>query len=380
MKHIFFLSGDYVGLGEHEVISLCDIKKYNSVYRLFIADLDCNRKLVKRLALTKSIYKVLFECNIHELISTMKKFDWNSVYKDNFCLRIYNFNDDNTITKKSINVKNNKKYNQKKFSEKELAGYVWCSVEFYRNKVSGELKNKKFLSKPKVSLENPKTMIQIFIIKDTAYCGLLIHANNEDFESRKSHLRPFPHPSSLHPKVARALINITGIKEDEVMLDPFCGTGGFLIEAGLMGIKSIGYDINKIMINGCIQNLREYKIKKCEIKNQNALDINDKFDYVVTDLPYGLNSNAMAMYEKNWKKHRINKKIETKNFIENLEVFYLKFLKQLRKKLKKNKKSVIVFPSYVNYRKLLKQSKFRIEKEFENYVHRSLTRKIVKIH
>ena len=36
--------------------------------------------------------------------------------------------------------------------------------------------------------------------------------------------------------------------------------GGFLIEAGLMSIKTIGYDIDKIMINGCNQNLEYFKI------------------------------------------------------------------------------------------------------------------------
>lgn len=381
MKHIFFLSGDYVGLGKEEIVSLFGIKKYNSDDRLVIADLneDLDEKLAKRLALTKNIYKFLFECKINDLVDFIKNYDWNSVYRGSFCLRINKLDDnsENSIMKKSNNGKNIKRIQNKKYlttslskrvgsnplanlSEKNLAGYIWRSVE-----------------KPKVNLENPKTKIEIFIVGDQVYCGLEIFSNNENFEKRKSHLRPFPHPSSLHPKVARALINITGIEENEILLDPFCGTGGFLIEAGLMGIKSIGYDINKIMINGCIENLKHYGIKKYKIKRQNAMKINDKFDYAVTDLPYGMNSNAMAMYEKDWKKHRINKKIDKKNFEAKLEIFYSKFLKNLRKKLKK--KAVIVFPSYVNNKKLLKQSKFEIEKEFESYVHRSLTRKIVKI-
>ena len=66
-----------------------------------------------------------------------------------------------------------------------------------------------------------------------------------------------------------------------------------------------------------------------------------------------------------------------KDFYKNLEGFYLMFLKNLRKKLKK--KAVIVFPNYVNYKKILKLSRFKIENEFSIYVHRSLTRKIVKI-
>ena len=369
MKYVFLLSGDYIGLGKEEILSLIKIKSHKLIDRLLIIDLNenLNKKLIKRLSLTKNIYNFLFECKAGKLLDSMEEFDWNSVYKDNFCLRAFHFDDNdkktdkqNPIQKKSINGKFNKNI-KKKFTEKNLAGYIWGAV-----------------SNPKVNLENPKTEISLFFLKDKVYCGLLFKKIGYDFDSRKSHLRPFPHPSSLHPKVARALINISGIKENEVLLDPFCGTGGFLIEAGLMNIKSVGYDMDKMMINGCIENLRHYKIKNYKIKNKNAINIGDKFDYAVTDLPYGLNSNVyVGNSDNNWKENRINKKIQAKYFKKNLENFYLKFLKSLRKKLKK--KAVIVFPSYVNDRKLLKKSKFKIEKEFSIYVHRSLTRKIVKM-
>ena len=362
MKHIFYLSGDFIDLGKEEVMSLFEIKDSKLLNTLLITNLDDDSKslnnIFPHLALTKHIYRFLFECKVNDLIDSMKKYDWASVYKDDFCLRVTNLHDD-TITKKSINEKNNKI----NFSEKNLAGYIWCS-----------------LSNPKVNLENPKTLIQLFITKDKAYCGLLIYENKEDFESRKAHLRPFHHPSSMHPKIARALVNISGVKDKEILLDPFCGTGGFLIESGLMGIRSIGYDISKIIINGCIENLKHFKIKKrnYKIRKQNAISMADKFDCAVTDLPYGLNSNAMMDYDKkDWKKHRLNLKIQKEGFYENLEKFYLSFLKNLRKNLKK--KAVIVFPSYADYKRLLKQANFKIEKEFEQYIHRSLTRKIVKI-
>lgn len=358
MKYLFLLSGEHTDIGKEEILSLFDIKIYKLINRLLIADLRNDMELliksINRLALTKHIYKFLFECKISDLKDLMEKYDWNSVYNHNFCLRIHNL----SYPQKSMN-KNSINKIRKQYSEKDLAGYVWRS-----------------LSNPKVDLENPKTEINLFFIKDSVYCGLLIYTNNEDFQSRKSHLRPFPHPSSLHPKIAKALVNISEAKENDVLLDPFCGTGGFLIEAGLMNISTVGYDINKIMTNGCTENLKHYKINNYKIKRQNATDIKDNFDCAATDLPYGLNSNAVLKYE-NWKQHRINKKIQQKGFKKNLENFYLIFLKNLRKKLKN--KAVIVFPDYVDYKKLLKQSKFRAEKEFEQYVHRSLTRKIVKV-
>ena len=46
------------------------------------------------------------------------------------------------------------------------------------------------------------------------------------------------------------------------------------MEAGFMGIKSIGYDINKAIAAGCRKNLEHYKIKNSSVKIKNALDIN----------------------------------------------------------------------------------------------------------
>ncbi|MBI2656631.1 methyltransferase domain-containing protein [Candidatus Woesearchaeota archaeon] len=367
MKYIFLLSGDYADLGREEVLTLFDAGNFKLIDRLLIADVKNNENIIKklsqRLALTKSIYKLLFECKINELIKTMEYYDWNSVSKGSFCLRIYNLNDNkNSITNK-FNKKIGKNNKIKRHSEKDLAKYIWHSVQ-----------------NPKVDLENPKTKIELFVHKEKVYCGLLAYENNEGFESRRSHLRPFPHPSSLHPKLARALVNITGIKKNETLLDPFCGTGGFLIEAGLMGIKTIGYDISKNMAEGCKENLDYFNIKNYAIKNKNALDIENKNDYAVTDLPYGLNSNVYLEYYKNSlkrKSNKINLKTNKRNQIKNIEGFYSKFLQKLRKILKK--KAVIIFPSYANYKKLLQKSKFKIDKEFEIYVHRSLTRKIVKI-
>ncbi len=370
MKHIFLLSGDFVELAKEEILSLFDIKNYNLIGRLLIADLgNIDKNLSKRLALTKGIFESLFECKINELEKIMKSFIWNSVYSGNFCLRIHNFdinNKKNPITKESINAKSNKNFknkNIKKYSEKELAKHVWRSVQ-----------------NPKVNLENPKTKIGLFFSGDNVYCGLGIFENNENLESRKSHLRPFPNPSSLHPKLARALVNISGIRENNSLLDPFCGTGGFLIEAGLMGIKSVGYDISRNMADGCKANLKYFKIKDYKIINRNALNIDKKIDYVITDLPYGLNSNVYLEFSKKSLKNQSNKinlKTNKKGQIKNIENFYLKFLKKLRKVLKK--KAVIIFPSYVNYKKLIKNSGFKVEREFSVYVHRSLTRKVVKI-
>lgn len=46
----------------------------------------------------------------------------------------------------------------------------------------------------------------------------------------------------LPPKLAQMMINGAGIQPDQVLWDPFCGTGTVLIEAALMHISAIGSD------------------------------------------------------------------------------------------------------------------------------------------
>lgn len=60
---------------------------------------------------------------------------------------------------------------------------------------------------------------------------------------------------SLPPRVARILVNLTGLKRGETLLDPFCGTGTILMEAVAMGINVIGLDKNTRRVKGTLQNL-----------------------------------------------------------------------------------------------------------------------------
>jgi tRNA (guanine10-N2)-dimethyltransferase len=72
------------------------------------------------------------------------------------------------------------------------------------------------------------------------------------------------------------------------LLDPFCGTGGILIEAGLIGAKVIGIDIKKKMIEGCKKNLEHYGIYDYSLRTMDMRDAcSEKVDSIVSDFPYG---------------------------------------------------------------------------------------------
>ncbi len=52
----------------------------------------------------------------------------------------------------------------------------------------------------------------------------------------------FPYRGKFHPQMIKGLINIMGVKPGNTILDPMMGSGTVLIEARLMGIKSVGID------------------------------------------------------------------------------------------------------------------------------------------
>ena len=142
----------------------------------------------------------------------------------------------------------------------------------------------------KVNLAKPDTMFRIFVCGERAFFGTVTASVDRSLlEQRKVQNRPFFSPISIHPKYARVLINLARAAEGSGILDPFCGTGGILIEAGKMGLYPIGSDISQEMIDGSARNLR-YEGLTAELKRCDISSIKDEFgevNAIATDPPYG---------------------------------------------------------------------------------------------
>lgn len=144
-------------------------------------------------------------------------------------------------------------------------------------------------SHAKVNLENPDI---------TVY---LIFTNNENFfgfsKRAKNQIRPKKikkHPHELDWKLTRLMINLIGLKKGETVCDPFCGTGTTLLEAESMGIHAVGLDFDEKMCEIAKKNLKVNKYSSEVIKSefQGLSKISDRFDGIVTDLPYGTASKT----------------------------------------------------------------------------------------
>jgi putative methyltransferase (TIGR01177 family) len=146
-----------------------------------------------------------------------------------------------------------------------------------------------------VNLSKPKDVIGVAIEGGKEYIGKIVFSYDpREYEKRRPKNRPYFHPTTLDSRLARAIVNISGVRENESLLDPFCGSGAFLIEAGLIGAKGIGVDLSEKMILGCRQNLGGYGIKKYRLIQGDARDISVKADFLVTDMPYGRGSSLFG--------------------------------------------------------------------------------------
>ncbi len=52
----------------------------------------------------------------------------------------------------------------------------------------------------------------------------------------------------FNPQVAKALLNIFGVRRGQRVLDPFCGSGTTLVECAHQGVQGFGFDINPLAV------------------------------------------------------------------------------------------------------------------------------------
>lgn len=201
-----------------------------------------------------------------------------------------------------------------------------------------------------VDLKHPDILIRI-LISDRISAYIIDKTFNADLlRERKVSERPFFSPISLHPKYARALINLTGVKRGGTVLDPFCGTGGIVIEAASMGMKAVASDFDPEMVAGTRENMDFYKLRIADFETIDISDIPERFseiDAIACDPPYGRS---------------------TKTGGENIDSIYKRALDAFPKVLTPTGKAGVVLPH------VFQTDSMKLECMYVQYVHGTLSR------
>jgi tRNA (guanine10-N2)-dimethyltransferase len=147
-----------------------------------------------------------------------------------------------------------------------------------------------------IDLDDPDQVLVALFSANVAAIGWLEAESRRDFSMRHPTDKPFFQPGSMDPMDARALSNIAGAGPDSRILDPMCGTGGILVEAGLAGASVVGADAQAKMTRGARQNLEAY-LDAASVVQADATRLpfaDDGFDGAVLDAPYGRQSKIEA--------------------------------------------------------------------------------------
>ena len=266
-------------------------------------------RLVQRLAYASQAFQVLFVCTKEQLTERFMRFPWNTAIKASFAVH----------TLGDVGAKGS-----------ELAPLIWRSLE-----------------KPRVELSRPEADVWAVRFKERIVVSRLIWSNSKDYLLRKPQCRPRPSPVSLSPKLARACVNLLGLRKGTVC-DPFCGSGGILIEAALMGLRAVGYDSSERMLSDARCNLEHFGVTAV-LFHRDARRLMKKHRLVVTDLPYGRSSQVEeGLYE---------------DFFARLRVV--------------RAAAVVMLPDSADWKGLAGRAGLAVVETYQQYVHRSLTKRIL---
>lgn len=145
-----------------------------------------------------------------------------------------------------------------------------------------------------VDLHSPASDVRLVFSGEVHVGRLLSSVDRAAFEARMNKRLPFHCPVSLHPKFARALVNLTRVPAGGSLLDPFCGTGAILAESYLAGLRSVGTDLSERMIEGARANLAhigaDATVTACDVGS--IMDAVGPVDGVATDPPYGRSTST----------------------------------------------------------------------------------------
>lgn len=149
-----------------------------------------------------------------------------------------------------------------------------------------------------IDLGGPDRTVFVWLLEGRAVAGRLHgRIDRSRFQQRVLRHRAHFSPVGLHPRRAASLVHLARVPPGGRILDPFCGTGGILLEAALEGHDAVGSDIDDRMVQGTLQALTDDGPEPLDgtafvADVAQVPDLVDGVDGIVADLPYGVASGT----------------------------------------------------------------------------------------
>lgn len=141
----------------------------------------------------------------------------------------------------------------------------------------------------RVDLDTPDIRFQVIILSNSVIlCRCKVSRLRRELIKRTPGRKPWFHPSMMNSIVARSMCNLAKVMTDETVLDPFCGGGGILCEAAIIGARVIGIDLTWKFIKGAEINLDDIDVSRFTLIQSDARHAPiSNCNRIVTDPPYG---------------------------------------------------------------------------------------------
>ena len=323
-KYLLELGGENTALGKYEALELFKFRKYhpkleNDYGKIVVISTskEIENKIINRLSMTKRLSKIIF-----------------SSRKDNI--------------KKSLDDLQEIDIGEKSFAIRQVGGNK------LENEKTSILIGEKVSVNNQTDLKDPDATILFYKNKNFNISLAYKSGHTAYKKCLKHHIsyRPYFSPISIHPRIARAMVNLSNCNYTEPVIDPFCGTGGILIEGADMGLNVIGIDLKEKMIEFSKGNLKHYGFEANLLKSDFKEIKNLEFSSIVCDPPYGIASTTGG---------------------ESISQLMERCLDTFQKVMKRKQRLVIA----VSNAEMVKHQNLKLIHKFEWYIHKSLTRNII---
>jgi tRNA (guanine10-N2)-dimethyltransferase len=140
-----------------------------------------------------------------------------------------------------------------------------------------------------VDLDEPEAVVRVLLDNEAVVGVEAARIDRASHEERHVEERPDHSPVTLHPRLARALVNLTEVPEGGRLWDPFAGTGGLAVEAALIGADTLASDLDEEMVEATQSTLEHFEATGAVVQGdfQDVADAVGFVDGIATDPPYG---------------------------------------------------------------------------------------------